>query len=1043
MRLLRRRRVIVGSLGLVLLGASCLVATVAAADTGAGGALRIVGRMPVKLGWPEYDTTSPTQHGGPDAGPPPMIVDQEHDLGFTIEAQGHSDGNPALVVYDLERRLAVGTLDLTSYDNSKSLSPTNILSAGLDSAHHRIYLPVPAAGTTTPVPTDCGILLTLDYTNPDRVAPQSEALPCLGAGLSMRVYGASYDPGSNKLYVVGDDSEEDFAHGAGNLWGNVSYTSDAAALVLAEIDPATPAPKVDWAVNLVNAGCGRLDRPYFVQRQGAAVLSYCYDPTEAGFQTTGTAGYIVEVPLQSVSGGTDALVGQGGSPPQTDPANGFTENATIYRVPAFGTGPSYPDDPSPAIDPVSGRLLLTTSDPANGLAVWVFDPSAQRFVGVVTGGAVNPPPGDFSTGFDAGRGRSYILTPSGILVAPTRSTPLPTGTVYPVLADPGGTPYFSTSYGTEHTSPAFTLPSVGMAVAPSRRELFVPVSGAGWVVVEDDTQTPPVPPATDPDSLTLQVPEAAGVTSSTATGQALASGAHVLVVGGPGRTVDSADPFCTSSEPDNGNNVPDKLAASNPPPPLPTDPNFFSDVISNGDSPERAIGDNVPPNSPYGQGTYNSCLADRLLTPGNREAYVASTEVQVGTTTGAVATGSGLLFPSSDTADNQDFKTYGINSTGTQGDKGQGYPVPAAQCGDYGGKPTLASQPSGQPQDAFFSSKVICNAKSNQATAVAEADGFALPGAGPGPGAAQVAVGQTASSVASHLTKDGQVTTSIATAYGVVLGPVTIGEIESQATTVAHGHTGTAQTTFSRQWCSIDGPGLSMAGCIDPSSSQAAPVIYAIDQELQKLQIYVEPAQQQATPGGYQAVVAKDPGTQGADEAVNADSSSTVSGMEVVVYNDGSNGFNRLILQLAGVHAESRYGISLLPVSSGGTPAPVTPTATTLPSVPSTAPSIPLAAPSTSAAVAAQPVSFETGPGGNAVPVSMAEPAPATTSEPLIERIFQTPGEIIRRGLQLLVENPAAFGLLFSLWLLLAAPAYMAWRRRSLARALDDLGITA
>ena len=49
---------------------------------------------------------------------------------------------------------------------------------------------------------------------------------------------------------------------------------------------------------------------------------------------------------------------------------------------------------------------------------------------------------------------------------------------------------------------------------------------------------------------------------------------------------------------------------------------------------------------------------------------------------------------------------------------------------------------------------------------------------------------------------------------------------------------------------------------------------------------------------------------------------------------------------------------------------------------------------------------------------------------------LRTPARAIRDAIRLLVNQPGQFGLLFATFALLAAPLYLAYRRRSFARAV-------
>ncbi|MFN2609458.1 MAG: hypothetical protein ABR507_01070, partial [Actinomycetota bacterium] len=145
------------------------------------------------------------------------------------------------------------------------------------------------------------------------------------------------------------------------------------------------------------------------------------------------------------------------------------------------------------------------------------------------------------------------------------------------------------------------------------------------------------------------------------------------------------------------------------------------------------------------------------------------------------------------------------------------------------------------------------------------------------------------------------------------------------------------------------------------------------------------------------------------DRAVNDDDTYSVPGLQVVFYNDGTQGRSRLVLQLAGVQAESRYGIFLLPSSSDGTDAGFATDFSPLGTV--------------------DAVGFDAGP---------AQPPS------LLHRIGQFLGNAIKYpaqatvdALRLIVTNPREFGVLFVMWSLIASPIYLAIRRRFLARGLS------
>jgi len=81
-------------------------------------------------------------------------------------------------------------------------------------------------------------------------------------------------------------------------------------------------------------------------------------------------------------------------------------------------------------------------------------------------------------------------------------------------------------------------------------------------------------------------------------------------------------------------------------------------------------------------------------------------------------------------------------------------------------------------------------------------------------------------------------------------------------------------------------------------------------------------------------------------------------------------------------------------------------------------------------------------------PVAAVAPAPLTEAgtPPTVaptgglppSGIIAAPQQVISRAIHLLVENPAQFALLAGIWTLLLAPAFVAYRRRSWARALES-----
>jgi mRNA-degrading endonuclease toxin of MazEF toxin-antitoxin module len=385
---------------------------------------------------------------------------------------------------------------------------------------------------------------------------------------------------------------------------------------------------------------------------------------------------------------------------------------------------------------------------------------------------------------------------------------------------------------------------------------------------------------------------------------------------------------------------------------------------------------------------------------------------------------------------------------GTRGPDGRGFPVPSAVCGDYTGSGSSATAPdtSGTPLPV---ATVACDAATPQASGRASAHALALPDAT----APQLSVARVASQVRAARTANGQVTVAFASAQGVQIGPLTIAEIRALAVSKAHGRKGTASAVLVREIC-----GLSMAAQAEPEDKAAVDatggrclnaegeqVQALFDQlnatALQKVQLSVPQGSATASPGGYQAVVTKHPGQRGADQTVNDDDSHTVSAVQIVLYNDGGRGRQRLVVQLGGVHAESRYGVVELPNFTGGDVAFPEP-AGDIPPADVPAPDAAYGEPGGVASVdPAIPVSYYADDldGYEAVRFSATPPA-RTASLPDrrvgVPRVLQVPLAILSDGFYLLVQHPREAGLLAAVFALLALPLYLGVRRRSFAHAL-------
>lgn len=925
--------------------------------------------------------------------PGPMIVDGTHNIGFSVGADRASASTFInIAMYDLEKLSLLEMVQLSPLQ----ASPPVVQGWAIDEARQRIYAPAPSGGQVCGSGAAAPTMKIIDYgpdaTGERHLVEKLLPMPCSGMQPFSSLSASYYAP-AKKLYLTGRYGKSDPRSTADALFLG-THQNEGDELLVRQLDMSGEAPKLDWEVDLRTAGCGRRVQQ-FVARVRDTVVSYCNDPRTAVFDLiAGRQGYVVSIPLtghwpRHTSG--SGLV--------KDPTSGAYVNALIHTTPAL------PGTVYPIADQDGGRVLLVTADKVNGNAAYLFDPIAERFVGVITGGFGNEPPGNTAVGFDSSRGRAYLLTSRGILSASSRVSPLPGGSLHRVLTNGEGLENF--------------VPNQVIAVAPRLGRLFVPSTRLGtYVVIEDRIVDPLALKLPEPDDLTTQIDEEEGVTAVNASGRMLASGAHVVVTGGVARIASQNDPLCNA--------------------------------------PYASLAQAQVERAAFGDG----CLAGKVVSTGHRELFLALTDAQVGSSTGAVAEAAGLSVPSSDSATNHDVANVGSCGAGTfagiagqsprdefkdgcksfqdglaagsgfdpqggtKGANGEGFPVASSTCYDSGGTPTTASRQgaSGRlPTGSEFTSQTGCNADGIDVVASSRSAGFALPSAAD----PQISVSETFSDVRSARTPEGQVTVSLAGARGVAIGPLRIAEVTSVAITKAKGRTGKAFADHARQWCGIEMNELKAAGCMNPDDPANADSIGSVNQALGRVRISIPPVGKEHTAGGYQAVVTKDPASQASDAAVNDDDSKTVSALELIAYNDGPEGRSRMIVQLGGVHAESRYGIYVPPnwePTKDDTLPPETTTTTPDPYEP----------PSDESPFSyVEDFLIQTLPVSLTAPLMQKLPRTERQSGTPLQRVLRAPVEAIRSALTLLINDPVEFALLFAMWSLLAYPMYLALRRRA------------
>ena len=603
---------------------------------------------------------------------------------------------------------------------------------------------------------------------------------------------------------------------------------------------------------------------------------------------------------------------------------------------------------APFADPDAGLISFASDITAFGYGAYVFDARAHLFRGMVASGGGNQTgstdqPRQF--GYDVSRGRFYMRNAKALFVSDVRHQPLPPGLPYPELAD---------TYTVDH--PDRAEPHTVLGVDPVRHLLYLPdYATSSFLVYRDDI--PDTPPATpfNVDAATSDIPETAGKTAVTYSGSANAFGLHALSEGGLTRT---------------------------------------------------AYGLMYGAEGNEGAGPFNCCPLDDQLTPGDRDWYVGHVDNVALTNNGASADSAAMDL--SDSATQQDLHNHGVSGSGGLDDQlGAAGVRPwdhASQCQDFGGS---AASPPPVSSDIGTSSVHCDQAQADVAADAAFSEGTdaaALSG---------IVGSYEAHADTERDPKLGEVTHVVAVArhltFPIPGAPVSIGEIRTEATTSAHGRPHTAAAVLERSIQGFVSPSYTCTADCDPA--RAADALTGAFQTAGILAVASAPPPDAAyfpsgSPGGYQAVVTKDAATEVSERAVNDDPTDTVVGLQIVFFTDNLEGRSRQILQFAGVHAESHYGIFAIDSGAGSTPTAGSPTVPTAPSGAASATSPPLAGPGQETAHTAAPSSPRT----------------------IVEAIARGMHDIW----SLVVSNPRAAAALALTWLLLLTPVYLAIRRRSL-----------
>jgi hypothetical protein len=504
------------------------------------------------------------------------------------------------------------------------------------------------------------------------------------------------------------------------------------------------------------------------------------------------------------------------------------------------------------VDPVGERLIFR-SDGADlsEAGIVIFDARTSALIGRI------PTPAVQSIGVDAARGRLYGIVqidaeaPITVLVASTRGVTIDQGRAYPLKLD---------------AEPDRTgLPRT--VVDPIRRRFYWELAGekGGYVVLEDRTPSPPQETQLDPDANTLDIAEGPKTDVNYA-GGARAYGSRLRWVNGVGGPVRNFDLL-----------LPD----------LETILNFYV--------------------SPDTRDLRFGRVSNATL--GNSEASARATGADFDTATTAeldeIARNLGLS-PSEPPPEGEPSEDTVIEQTIG--------PTDEARCADFSG------EPAGSTSDGAV---VACNLRKAAVTASSE---YRLRTPAELGNGIVVHVGFARSTVSTVRDRvRGIVSIAEAETRDVLLeipGVVTvdIGRVYARAETFAHGRHGTAGSTPFRREIS-DIVVRTAAGTQQVCSGPCTiPTLATTLNRVLGTRMHVgfpseDAVRAKGSPGGYEALVVRDPFEQVNDQFVNLqgdDAGLEVPGMELTVFADGRVS-SRVVLYLAAVSAESHYGIYRLP----------------------------------------------------------------------------------------------------------------------------------
>jgi len=384
------------------------------------------------------------------------------------------------------------------------------------------------------------------------------------------------------------------------------------------------------------------------------------------------------------------------------------------------------------------------------------------------------------------------------------------------------------------------------------------------VVLRDNTLSPPPEPNIDYDSLTSDIPESASTLvafSGTATGY----GANFSFIGGTGGVTAPLyqNVFTTNTLPRNS-------------------------AVSPGD---RGVALSVLPSIDL-RNVGASATAQEVMPD-------TSTDNDRRTKQGQIA---------------ESGSTIGQQAATQQVAAYMEWPWPAATCLDAGGQALDKGGPQQGGQATVHCDLGKDRASASASSGIQQIDGVTIAG----------------SSITSQTFKDaaGIVTETLSQARGVSLeapgsGSLRIGSIELFVKTVAHGRSKTASIEWARKIEGAvlkDAEGHEVFSCPVCNPNQLANQVNAFFDL--KVRMHIPNPQITKTPHGAYASFSKSDVDYVNDLVALNDTSRAMPALQIEIYNDYQDR-SRFLVQLAGIQADSIYGISLLPSDNFVQPPPL------------------------------------------------------------------------------------------------------------------------